>query len=94
MRTSLQLDERKLTHSGLALREDLVLWLCSLISLISSTMDQTDYFVRRYARAAKELNIQNLRELEDALKVYPPLSVIDENNVSKLCRMMSVASPV
>jgi hypothetical protein len=94
MRTSLQIAERKLTHSGWALREDLVLWLCSLISLVSSTLNQTDYVVHRYARAVKGLNIQTLRELENALKVYPPLSSIDENNVLKLSRMISVASPV
>jgi hypothetical protein len=84
MRTSLQLAERKLKDSGWALREDLVLWLCGLISLVSSTAECTDYFMRRFSPAARELNVRYVQQLEEVLKVYHPLSSIDENSDMKL----------
>lgn len=83
MRTSLQLAERKLLESGWALRDDLILWLCSLISL-APTAEVTDYFVGRYLRAAQKLNMTNPKQLEDVLKAFAPVSSIDEASSAKL----------
>lgn len=92
MQTSLQLAERILADSRWTVRGDLLLWLCSLISLISSTLEGNDFFVPKFVRTIKQLDIHSERQLETALKVYPPLSSVDENSISKLYRLISMTS--
>jgi hypothetical protein len=53
-------DDRSLLNSGWALHEDLVLWLCPLISLIPSASDIMDFYGLRLTIAAKRLEIQSV----------------------------------
>jgi hypothetical protein len=63
--------ERKLAGSGWTFRDNLVLWLCLLCSLVSTT-EGLDILTTRLAKAADKLNVRDEEELERALKGHPP----------------------
>jgi hypothetical protein len=65
----LRFAERKLAGSNWTLREDLVLWLCLLRSLVSTT-EGFGFLTTRLPKATEQLNIRCEEELEHALKGY------------------------
>jgi hypothetical protein len=92
LKTKIQLADKNLLNSGWALHEDLVLWVCSLISLVPAVSDDMEFFVVRLVRAAKLLEIRSPKQLQAALDVFPPLGSIKDYSATKLYELINAAN--